>query len=354
MRIALITDTHWGVRNDNMVFLDANKKFLDETFFPTLESNSINHIVHLGDIVDRRKQISYLTANRLREDFLDKILQKGMTADIIAGNHDCYYKNTNKVNALTELIDSSYPNIKCYIDPTEVNLFGAPTLYLPWICEENREQSMRMINETKSIICMGHLQILGFEMFRGSIATHGEDRNIFDKFAITMSGHFHHKSTIGSICYLGSHSEFTWSDYNDPRGFHIFDTETQDLKFISNPYRIFKKIWYDDREKELEELLNFDPNQYNKTMLKIIVTSKTNPYWFDLFCNKIEKSEPINMQIVEDHFNITANDEAVTEQAESTLDIFKEYISNMNHSNLNKNKLENVIIDLYNEAQLVA
>ena len=43
MKIALITDTHWGVRNDNVSFHDNSKKFLDDVFFPTLMSKGINH-----------------------------------------------------------------------------------------------------------------------------------------------------------------------------------------------------------------------------------------------------------------------------------------------------------------------
>ena len=353
-KIAIITDTHWGVRNDNIAFMNSTKKFLDEVFFPKLKEESITHIIHLGDIVDRRKHISYLTANRLRTDFLDKLVEYGITADIIAGNHDCYYKNTNRVNALSELIDGSYSNIECFIEPTEVIRYNTPMLFLPWICDENREQSTRMINESKSSICMGHLQIVGFEMFRGSVATHGDERTTFDKFSTTLSGHFHHRSSDGSITYLGSHSEFTWADYSDPRGFHIFSLPSQTLEFVKNPFDMFKKIWYNDEEKKLNELLDFDTSQYENTMLKVIVTNKNNPYWFDLFCGKLEKANPLNMQIVEDHLNLNLeNEEDITSEAESTLDIFRKHIGQLTASNMNIPKLEKVITDLYNKAQLI-
>lgn len=354
-KIAIISDTHWGVRNDNIAFMDSSKKFLDEVFFPKLKEESITHIIHLGDIVDRRKYINYLTAHRLKVDFLDKLVEYNITADFIAGNHDCYYKNTNKVNVLSEVIDGSYPNIQCYIEPTEVIRYNTPILFLPWICDENREQSTRMINESKSSICMGHLQIVGFEMFKGSVATHGDSRTIFDKFSTTLSGHFHHRSTDGNITYVGSHSEFTWADYSDPRGFHIFSLPSQDLEFIKNPFDMFKKIWYNDEKMTLPELLNIDLDQYKNSFVKVIVTNKNNPYWFDLFCGKLEKANPLNMQIVEDHLNLNLdNAEDIAGEAESTLDIFKKHISQLNTSNVNTNKLETVITDLYNKAQLTA
>ena len=53
MKIALITDTHWGVRNDSSTFIEYYRKFYNETFFPYLKENDISTIIHLGDIVDR-------------------------------------------------------------------------------------------------------------------------------------------------------------------------------------------------------------------------------------------------------------------------------------------------------------
>ena len=69
-----------------------------------------------------------------------------------------------------------------------------------------------------------------------------------------FSGHFHHKSDNGNVYYLPNPYQITWSDYKDPRGFHIFDTETRELEFILNPYEIFHKIYYDDEKTTLEEI----------------------------------------------------------------------------------------------------
>ena len=118
---------------------------------------------------------------------------------------------------------------------------------------------------------MGHLEIQGFEMFKGSVVSHGDDRSVFGKFDICMSGHFHHRSTDGHIYYLGSHAEFTWSDYDDPRGFHIFDTETREITFIQNPFKMFKKIWYNDSEPDFINK-KIDYSEFRGCMLKVIVS----------------------------------------------------------------------------------
>ena len=350
-KIALITDTHWGVRNDNVAFLDNSKRFLDEIFFPYIDENNIGTVVHLGDIVDRRKYININTARRLREDFLDKIKERNIEFHLIAGNHDTYFKNTNEVNAIKELVENAYPSFKTYTKHAEsVTFDGVPVLFIPWICDDNRKQILDAIQSTPAQIAMGHLEIQGFEMYRGSIVSHGDDRGVFDRFDIVMSGHYHHRSTDGHIYYLGSHGEFTWSDFDDPRGFHIFDTATRELTFIENPFTMFKKVWYNDADDSFLQK-KIDYKQYAGSLIKVIVTNKTNHYWFDKFIENLESENPIDIQIVEDHLNLNMeNDQDIVDEAESTIDIFKKYIDSYELKNVNKDKLNKKIFDLYNEA----
>ena len=350
MKIAIITDTHWGVRNDHTAFMDNSKRFLDEIFFPYIDKNGINTVLHLGDLVDRRKYININTARRLREDFLQPLTDRALDVYMVAGNHDTYFKNTNEINALREVADS-YPYIKIYDKAPELIKFdNLPILLIPWICDENRKETIERIKNSNAPIAAGHLEIQGFEMYRGSIVSHGDDRSIFDRFDMVLSGHYHHRSSDGSIFYLGSHGEFTWSDYDDPRGFHILDTETRELTFIENPFKMFKKVWYNDLD---DEFLNndLDYSQFKNTIVKVIVTNKDNPLWFDKFIENIESEGPIEMQIVEDHLNLALEDDSdIVNEAESTLDIFKKYIESVESKSVSKEKLEKKIVELYNEA----
>ena len=349
MKVALITDTHWGIRNDSQVFYDYFKLFLDDVFFPTLEKHKIRHVIHLGDLVDRRKYANFLTLHRLRKDFLESFEDKMIDLYVILGNHDTYYKNTNEVNALKELVDGKYQFIHAIEKPQTLEFDGSDILFLPWICEENYQESMDAIKDTSAQIVMGHLELNGFEMFRGSISDHGMDHKLFDRFDVVCSGHYHHKSDTGNIHYLGAFSEYTWSDFDDPRGFHIFDTKTRELTFIRNPYRMFQKVWYDDADRTVDEVLGADLDVRNK-MVKVIVKNKTNPYCFDLFIDKIEKSGVLDLQVVEDHLNLDEiADEDFMDSAEDTLTVCRKYISQVNFSVDNK-KLERVITNLYTEA----
>ena len=350
MKIALITDTHWGIRNDSVAFIDNSKKFIDKVFFPYIDSNNISTVFHLGDLVDRRKYVNINTAKRLREDFLTPLSERKLDVHLIAGNHDTYYKNTNDVNSLTELVIGKY-NFKVYDKNSYECIFdGVPIIFIPWICDENRKQILNSLQTTSAQIVIGHLELQGFEMYRGSINSHGDDRKIFDRFDIVMSGHYHHRSNDGHIFYLGSHGEFTWSDYDDPRGFHVFDTETRELTFIENPYKMFKKIWYNDNDENFLQK-KIDYTQFQGTMVKVIVTNKTNHFWFDKFIENIENENPIDMQIVEDHLDLdNIQDQDIINETESTIKIFEKYIDLYEVKNLDKNKLMKKITEIYNEA----
>ena len=350
MKIALITDTHWGIRNDSPVFHDYFKRFLDEVFFKELVDQDIRHVIHLGDLVDRRKYVNFLTLSRLRTDFLDRLDDMQIKTHIIAGNHDVYYKNTNSVNALKELIIGKYDNIKVYDRPACIDFSGTPILLLPWICEDNSQESMDAIKTTPAQVVMGHLELNGFEMFRGSISDHGMDHRLFDRFDVVCSGHYHHKSDTGNIHYLGAFAEYTWSDYDDPRGFHVFDTDTRELTFIRNPYRMFEKIWYDDSGKTSTQIIESSQVDVSNKMIKVIVKNKTNPYFFDLFIDNLEKNGPADVQVVEDHLHLDLmEDDEIVDEAEDTLSVCRKYIGQMNLS-VDQKKLERVITNLYSEA----
>lgn len=351
MKIALITDTHWGVRNDSLIQLNAMKKFLDEVFFPTLADRGIDTIIHLGDLVDRRKYINFVTSNRMKKDFLDVIQQKGLVMHVLAGNHDTFYKNTNEINALRELIVGKYDNIHVYsVDPTTIRLGGTDILLVPWICDQNKDDVASALQQSKAPIVMGHFELSGFAMYRGQVNEHGDDPKIFDKFDMVFSGHYHTRSNNSNIWYLGTPCQYTWSDYGDQKGFHIFDTETRELEFVENPSTIYKKVFYDDLNKQLDEVLLLDSTEYTGCYVKVVVKNKTNPYWFDLVIDRLEKANVADLQVVEDHFNLDLEEDSdIVNEAEDTISIIRKFIASMN-INTDRKRVESIIQQLYTEA----
>ena len=100
MKIALLNDTHNGVRNSSDIFLKNAQDFYENIFFPECEKHDIKQIVHLGDYYDHRKFVNFKALNHNRKHFLNILRDRGMSMDIIPGNHDTFYKNTNDLNAL--------------------------------------------------------------------------------------------------------------------------------------------------------------------------------------------------------------------------------------------------------------
>ncbi len=350
MKIALITDTHFGARGDSVAFAEYFNRFYYEFFFPTLADKGITRIFHLGDIVDRRKYINFVTARHLRS-FIDKCHTSNIKLDVIIGNHDTSFKNTNEVNAMRELYDHSKYEINYYDEPTVVNVDGTDIAVLPWVCSGNYDESMRFVEETHAQILFGHLEIAGFEMYRGAVNDHGLSTSVFNKFDLVCSGHFHHKSTRGNINYLGAPYEMSWSDFDDPRGFHIFDTETRELQFIQNPYTMFQKWFYDDAKWNGFDTINgFDFEATQGSYVKVIVKNKNNPFWFDTYIDRLEKAGALDIQVVEDNLNLQLEDDSdIVNEAEDTLTILTKVVDQW-ETPVDKKRLDNFLRTLYSEA----
>ena len=349
MKVALVTDTHWGARNDSKVFAKYFSKFWKETFFPYIDKHNIDHIIHLGDIVDRRKYINYVTADNLKTDFINPLKQRKIKFWCIIGNHDIYYRNSLEINALDQLYGVD-KNINLISKPKEITIDGCKLLLMPWICQNNWNDSWEAIKKSKSQIMMGHLELNGFEMHKGAVCETGLDLQEFSKFDMVLSGHFHHRSSSNNIYYLGAPYEITWSDYQDPKGFHIFDTQTRELEFIENPFNMFYKFMYNDSDMKIEDLDDIDLSTYENTYMKVIIQNKTNPYLFDLFIDRLTKVGVHNLQIIEDLFNLDIGNESdIIDEAKSTMEMLESYVEQID-TKVSKKKLKGLFQGLYNEA----
>ena len=348
MKVALITDTHFGARNDNQNFNEYFFQFYENQFFPYLKEHNITDVVHLGDVMDRRKYVSYRIAKDFRERFIDKF--EGINLHMLVGNHDTFYKNTNEVNSLQELVDGRHKNITVYEKSTEVEFDGCKILFVPWINTENMSHTMKMLQTSDAQICMGHLELNGFEMQRGLFMDHGWEKQEFKRFDMVMSGHYHHKSDDGQIFYLGTPYEIYWNDWNDPKGFHVFDTEKRELERIVNPHTIYSKIYYDDTVSAFDD--NHDMSAYKNKYVKLVVVNKKDLFQFDRFVDKLLAADCHDVKIVEDFSEMDASNvsDDIVENSEDTMTLLEKYIDEL-PVDLSKDRLKNTMRTLYTEAQ---
>lgn len=351
MKLAVLTDSHAGVRSDSTVFLDNAQKFYQNVFFPKIAETGINRILHLGDILDRRKYINFVTAKRLRQDFIEPMTNMGLTMDHVLGNHDVYYKDTNAVSGVIELYGNSHYPINIIEEVTETVYDGLPICLVPWMCDENRSRSETLIRQSKARVAMGHLELNGFEMNKGSVMDHGMDPDLFANFDIVASGHFHHPSQGGAIRYLGAMGQYDWGDFADPRGFHIFDTDTRTFEFVDNPYAIFHKVIYNDDTMSKDQILaQISADVLAGTYVKVIVEAKSNATFFDQFMEALEQVGPEDYQVIEEHLNVQLyKAEDIVSEAEDTPTIMRKYVEQIN-SPLDCNVLNRILLETYREA----
>ncbi len=340
MKVAIITDTHYGARKGSKHLHDYFELFYRDVFFPSLEEHKVDTVIHMGDIFDSRKAIDLQSLEWAKRVVFEPLRKYKVYTTI--GNHDCYYKNTNYVNS-TELLLRSFSNIKIYTKATEISLDKLKILFLPWINSENYDESCDLIKKTKAKVAMGHLELNGFKATRGHLMETGMDIGVFDKFEKVFSGHFHTRSTDGKIYYLGNPYEMFWNDVNDPRGFHIFDTETLEHTPINNPNRLFYNIYYDDINYKL-----FNTSEYESKIVKIIVRKKSKPKEFEKFIDKLYSSGVHELKIVE-NFDIHEGEEFEIEEEENTLSILNRYIDE-SEFDLDKNIIKNIFSELYQKA----
>lgn len=348
MRIAILNDTHCAIRNSSEVFLDNAAKFYDEVFFPYCLENNIKQIVHLGDYYDNRKFINFKALNHNRKHFLDKLRKYGMVMDIILGNHDTYYKNTNDLNSLKELLGHFMNEIHIVMKPKVMEYDGFRFALLPWINQENYEESMNFVQTCKADWLGGHLELNGFNLMKGVVNTHGMDHTIFNRFEKVLSGHFHTKSEKDNIIYLGSQLEFFWSDAHDPKYFHVLDTETRELKAIRNPHTLFEKIVYDDSNKDYS---TFDVEYLDNKFVKIVVVNKNDMFTFDRFIDRIQSRNIHDLKIAE-NFNEFIGDNVDDESisVEDTTTLLDSYVDAVD-TDLDKDRLKIDMRNLLSEAQ---
>ena len=340
MKVAIITDQHFGARKNSKLFHDYFLNFYENVFFPTLEKEGISVVVDLGDTFDSRKGIDFSALAWAKDHYYDRLADMGIEVHTVVGNHTAYYKNTNDINAV-DLLLREYSNIKIYSDPTEIKLGNLDVLLLPWINPENESNTYSLIKNTTCLCAMGHLELAGFRVNSQIIMEHGLESKLFEKFSRVFSGHYHTRSDDGRVFYLGNPYEIYWSDWNDTRGFTIFDTETLDHHHIDNPYNMFEIINYDEDTTKLD-------SDYENNIVKVVIKNKNNQLKYEKFLDKLYSQNPAEVKIVE-NFEVNIKDFEEDIESEDTISILDRYIQE-SETNKDKARIMSIMREVHKES----
>ena len=343
MKIAIITDQHFGARKNSKLFHDYFLKFYEDIFFPTLIKEGITTIVDMGDTFDSRKGVDFVSLEWAKNYYYDKLEELGITVHTIIGNHTAYYKNTNDLTGVG-LFLREYDNVKIYPEAEEVTIDKTKFLFVPWINSENQDKTLQLIEESDSPCVMGHLELNGFMATRGHFMENGMDSNIFDKFERVYSGHYHMRSNKENVFYLGNPYEMYWNDVNDRnRGFHLFDTNTLEHTPVNNPYQLFHHLYYEDTPHQM-----LDITKYDQKIVKVIVRKKSDPKQFEKYIDKLYSSNLAELKIVE-NFDFTEGEEFEADESEDTISLLNRYIQE-SEVDLDKSVITEILQDVYREA----
>ena len=343
MKIAIITDQHFGARKNSKLFHDYFLKFYEDIFFPTLIKEGITTIVDMGDTFDSRKGVDFVSLEWAKNHYYDRLEELGITVHTIVGNHTAYYKNTNQLSGVN-LFLREYDNVKIYSEAEEVKIDNTKFLFVPWINSENEEKTLQLIDDSDSPCVMGHLELNGFMATRGHFMEHGMDSHVFDKFDKVYSGHYHMRSNKDNVFYLGNPYEMYWNDVNDRnRGFHLFDTDTLEHTPVNNPYQLFHNLYYEDTPHQM-----LDITKYDQKILKVIVRKKSDPKQFEKYIDKLYSSNLAELKIVE-NFDFTEGEEFEADESEDTISLLNRYIQE-SEVDLDKSVITEILQDVYREA----
>lgn len=348
MKIAFLNDTHCGIRNSSDIFIEYQEKFYTEVFFPYLLENDIRRIIHLGDAFDNRKYINFKALNSYRKTFLDRLRYDKITMDIIPGNHDVFYKNTNDLNSLKELLGHYMGEVTIHMDPTVLNLDGFHLALLPWITQDNHERSMEFIKNCKADWLAGHLELRGFDLMKGMPSADGMDHKIFSRFEKVLSGHYHTKSEKDNVLYFGSQMEFFANDAHDPKYFHVLDTESREITPVLNPNTLFEKVYYDDSKNDY---MKEDISHLKNKFVKVVVINKKDLFTFDKFIDRIQEQDVHELKIAENFSEFMGeNVEDSKVSVDDTTDMLDKYIDAVD-TDLDKDRIKENMRNLLIEAQ---
>jgi len=326
-KIVILGDLHFGTHNGTELFLKFQSKYLNEVIDYCTE-NAITEIWLTGDVFEVRKSTQTFVLNYAKKHFFDRLLDLDIQVKTIVGNHDSVYRDTLFPNSIDVNL-SIYKNIEIFNTVAEMQISDKNSiLMVPWICRENEEEIMESIHTTDCNVVLGHFEVKGARM-EGAVCEDGMELSVFEKFDLSLSGHFHVRGTYGNMEYVGTPYEMSWADYGEVKGFHVLDTEKLTLDFVPNPHRLYYKIVYQEG-KDMNEYLT---KEYTDCFVRVIVEDREDFKKYEKWLMKLELKGMRDLKCIEPFGERSEEDSDVEFdgqiEAKSTSKLIEEYIEDV-------------------------
>lgn len=351
--LAVITDTHVGARGGSTIFREYFRWWYEHQFFNVLAEKGVTEILHLGDFFDNRNAVSSQDIDFVCKWFANQLMTRNLQFTITLGNHDVAFKNTNRIHSLS-MLKAAAPKNVTVIEETTIKVYGEQTFVLvPWINAENYSDTFKKINDVQNksdVIVAGHFEFAGAKHYlRSAPAEHGLDASLFSEFKEVWSGHFHHKSQMSNIFYLGSSFHLTWMDYNDKRGYHLFDNDG--LHYVENDYCLFLEVLY--KKETFSKMTDQEAlDKFESRFIRLIVDDEYNHVDLMKAVALINRCKPHDLQIINNMMvnkNEYIADNTKTDVAKSTVEYIDDYIKNAG-DDFDTTEVKQIMSSLYKRA----
>jgi hypothetical protein len=140
----------------------------------------------------------------------------------------------------------------------------------------------------------------------------------------------------------------TWNDYDDPRGIHIFDTDTGETEFVPCPFTLFTTLVYDEDKVDVKRM----PDIQNK-YVKLLVEKRTDFKKYDKYVTALHTIGAHDIKIIEDFSQFNSVEVKVDANGlNDTPTLLRQYVDDTD-TDLDKDRLKRELHQLYLEAQAI-
>lgn len=347
-RIFIISDIHFGVRSNNLEWLEIQQDYFYNWFIPYIKKNknSGDILFILGDIFDNRQSISVIILNKALA-ILEEI-SKIIPIYIIIGNHDTARKSVTDINSLK--IFKYLPNVKIFETTKIIQVKDKKILLMPWQGNTEKEEII-IKSQPNCNYLFSHAGIKGFYYNKSIIMDEGININLLKKFDRVITGHIHFRQEKSNIIMPGCPYQLNRGDINNDKGIYIFYPENNKIEFIKNNYTPnFLRL-------NLEDVLEMSIEIFEKTINNNYVDIVSSIKWsinfpFNTLLEMSKCSRKINIIINPSKDNTDFIDETENDLSEfNILKLSKIYIENTSYPQKIKDAIYKKIQDLYLQAQ---
>lgn len=250
--IITLTDTHFGVRQNSIMWLNSQKDFIYNEFLPAIKRiPGKKSVYHCGDVFDSRVNINSYVASVVRKIFED-IAAAVDSVIVIAGNHDFYSPTDDSVDSV-EMVLRNIDKVTIVKNTIETKGQDMFVPWFQWFDYETLKNAIETYNP-KAVWCHTDLS-----------AMTPEYKKLLKGIKI-FTGHIHYPSYKNGMLTMGSTFALTFADCNADRGFYIVDASTYMWRFVPAKGIIHFWRFYND-----EVFTKLDENKMRNDYIEIYI-----------------------------------------------------------------------------------